>query len=889
MKHGRFIRRFSALLALLTLMPTAFSSCDNSVGDTTTGESESVYESETQTQTETETGAAETEPGTQEEIMDDNIESNDRVSVDMFDSTDAAAHTPTQLQKGKPIGEYVKINAPFDGVTVGFPTWGKTGTYCTFSVYLWNTDCQTTVAAEPLVTTRVADIADCAFRSIPFGRELNAGEYYFELSGAEEGEQTAPGLWIYQSSVSTGTLYVNGKKKSGEIQMRAEFTSTPYIPFGSLEGLYTIAATEAEKSSASAEYAALLKDMKNFPVSFTLDGKEYRGFGADFTVVDRQTEKTDIRETTTITFAHKDGLSVKLICACYPDYAAFEWTTYFSNETDKNSGVLSDINGCDYTVTAGNPHLKGIYGDGGFDGDYYKPYDINITGESLEIRNQTGRATYNRFPYFNLSGSDGGLFFAVGWPGQWRAGFSSEGSEVTLTDGQVTLETYLKPGQTIRTPLSCFMFYKGKNADRAANLWRSFYIDCNMRKTGGENYEPEAAAATSWIYGEMVAATEENQIAAIKKYTDNGVKLTYWWMDAGWYYKTGTQQLDVWLPTGTWYVEEKRFPTKFRSITDYAAGLGMKTLLWFEPEVVRLDTSLLGETSVKKEWLLKNSTTKLVDYGNAEAREWLLNRVCTVIEEGGISLYRQDYGVAYPANEWKGADPKDQPGITENLYVQGYLWFFDALIERFPDMLIDSCAAGGGRNDLETMRRAVPLHKTDAGYSENDFKQSMNYSLFSWLPYFGTVTNGPDTCNTADKYALRSSYSAWIVLNLNVNANLDWSIVKECVDEWHSIKQYFYADYYPLTEWNSSDTEWSGWEFYDPQTGGGFFELFRPKNSAEDSFTAVLRGLKNTSTYRLTDADGKFDVTMTGYELKTTGIKITLGQYESALVTIAEQ
>ncbi len=59
---------------------------------------------------------------------------------------------------------------------------------------------------------------------------------------------------------------------------------------------------------------------------------------------------------------------------------------------------------------------------------------------------------------------------------------------------------------------------------------------------------------------------------------------------------------------------------------------------------------------------------------------------------------------------------------------------FDSLIARFPNMMIDACAAGGGRNDLETMRRAVPLHKSDSGYHDPEIKMSMNTALFLGSP-----------------------------------------------------------------------------------------------------------------------------------------------------------
>lgn len=795
------------------------------------------------------------------EKLADNIRSDDPAYVMAFQDPTV---TPVKINK---TGLQLHLNAPFSALTIGFPAWGVPDTFCTLSIYEWKGTYSATVAEKALLSVEGREIVDCAFTRIELGRSMPAGNYLILLHDpGSKSNDGGPGIWNFQSNITAGQLYQDGKPIDGEMQLWVQFDKTPIKPFGLPDTTGSVAATRTEKEKAVRQFRTLMKSMSKFPVSFRVGDTAYNGFGRDFTELGRTLENTDTSETTTVRFLYKDSIEIKLICTLYPYHAAYEWTVYFTNIGNENSPAISEINGCNYTLTAANPHLSGILGDGGYDNQANTPYDMNISGMELVINNETGRATYNRFPYFKLKWNGGGAFFAVGWPGQWRAGFSSTGDQLTVTDGQVKLNTYLKPGQTIRTPLSTFVFYEGDDSNRETNLWRNFFIACNMRKIDGGNFSPATAAASSSTYEEMFRATDANQIAAIKKYHANGVKLGYWWMDAGWYYKTGTQSLDQnWLPTGTWYVDESRFPSKFRDVSDYAHSVGTKTILWFEPEVVRLPVGQLGATSVKKEWLLPKSSTKFVNYGNPEAREWLLERVCTVLKEGNIDLYRQDYGVAYPASEWQANDPRGQSGITENLYVQGYLWFFDSLIARFPNMMIDACAAGGGRNDLETMRRAVPLHKSDSGYHDPEIKMSMNTALFSWFPYFGTYAIG-------DEYGLRASFSSMPVLNYNVVAsNVDWKLIEKCVNEWEQVKEFYYSDYYLLTEWNVSDEEWNAWEFFDPDKGAGFFQAFRPKNSGDESLNVRLHGLRPTATYRLTDTDGRIDVTVTGAELMGKG------------------
>ena len=150
------------------------------------------------------------------------------------------------------------------------------------------------------------------------------------------------------------------------------------------------------------------------------------------------------------------------------------------------------------------------------------------------------------------------------------------------------------------------------------------------------------------------------------------------------------------------------------------------------------------------------------------------------------------------------------------------------------------------------------------------------------FPYFGTYAIG-------DEYGLRASFSSMPVLNYNVVAsNVDWKLIEKCVNEWEQVKEFYYSDYYLLTEWNVSDEEWNAWEFFDPDKGAGFFQAFRPKNSGDESLNVRLHGLRPTATYRLTDTDGRIDVTATGAELMGKGFSVRLPVYSSAVVLIRE-
>lgn len=233
----------------------------------------------------------------------------------------------------------------------------------------------------------------------------------------------------------------------------------------------------------------------------------------------------------------------------------------------------------------------------------------------------------------------------------------------------------------------------------AQNVWRRWMFAHNIPRPGHKPLKPQLFGCSSHFTDEMVTGNEENQIYFINRYLEEHLKIDYWWMDAGWYFCNGS-----WGNTGTWEVDTNRFPRGLRAISDYAHSNGIKTIVWFEPERVAPNTWL---TQNHPEWILGGKNGGLFNLGNSEARNWLTNHVDKLLTDQGIDLYREDFNID-PLSFWLANDTEDRQGITEIRYVEGHLAYWDELLRRHPDLIIDSCASGGRRNDLETMRRSVP-------------------------------------------------------------------------------------------------------------------------------------------------------------------------------------
>jgi alpha-galactosidase len=392
-------------------------------------------------------------------------------------------------------------------------------------------------------------------------------------------------------------------------------------------------------------------------------------------------------------------------------------------------------------------------------------------------------------------------------------------------------------------------------------------------RPGGKLHPPQLAEGNGRQTIEMQEANEANQIRDLNRELDHGVKLDYWWMDAGWYPFT-----KGWPDVGTWETDPARFPRGFAPISKLAHERGVKILVWFEPERVTRGTWLYKN---HPEWLLKRdgTTTRLLDLGNDEARRWLTEHLTKTIREQGIDIYRNDFNIA-PLDYWRANDAPDRQGISEIKHVTGYLANWDELRRRFPNMMIDACSAGARRGDLETLRRAVPLWRSDYAYDPIPM-QALTYGISLWMPYHGTGIN------SVEPYIFRSQMTPGAVMGLDAgNYPNGYEKLKKLIAQWRQVSWNYYGDYYPLTPYSLEKTAWMAWQFDSPDKGEGLVQAFRRPESPFETARFKLRGLDAKASYVVKDLDALTEATMSGAELMESGVPVTVKQCPgAALVT----
>ena len=622
--------------------------------------------------------------------------------------------------------------------------------------------------------------------------------------------------------------------------------------------------------------------------SFKYDGRSSDELLKQWSLLERSRDLDQSRTERTLTWSDaRTGLQVRCVAVEYHDFPTVEWTVNFKNTGTSDTPIIENIQALELELKrdANGEFLLHHNIGSPADGNDYGPLETPLGPRATKrIGGAGGRPTNSDWSYFNLEWSGQGLIVGVGWPGQWTAEFArDEGRGLHLRAGQELTHFKLLPGEEVRSPLIVLQFWKG-DWIRAQNVWRRWMMAHSMPKPGGRLPPPQLVASSSRQFDEMINANETNQVMFIDRYLEEGIKLDYWWMDAGWYNHHG----GGWPRVGTWEVDTNRFPHGLRAVSDYAHKKGMRILVWFEPERVTAETWL---TRNHPEWVLGGAKGGLLNLGNDEARAWLIEHVDQLLTEQGIDLYRQDFNMD-PLGAWRGNDAPDRQGITEIKHVTGYLAYWDELRRRHPNMLIDSCASGGRRNDLETMRRAVPLWRSDYAF-EAVGHQCMTYGISLWLPFHGTGTlaarNAPyygSGFTPVEPYAFWSNVSPSLGFGIDMRVReIDYAALRRLIGQWREMNPYYYGDFYPLTTWSRDDQVWIAWQFDRPEQGEGVVQAFRRDKSSYESARLKLRGLDPTARYAVANLDTPGTrQELTGSDLRDTGLLVEILSRPAAAV-----
>ncbi len=627
------------------------------------------------------------------------------------------------------------------------------------------------------------------------------------------------------------------------------------------------------------------------PFSFIYGGKSSNHFIKDWQFRAEEGKATEPNsEVTVYTYSDKSsGLAVKCTLTRFSDFPAVEWVLNFINTSDKNSLVIEKAAAIDQSF---NSNTNGAFilhhskGSNAERSDFLPVDDRMQPGKNIYMTPVGGRSSDNTaFPFFNIEmPGQQGIVVAVGWTGKWYADMVQSGEKtVLLKSGMERMQLYLLPKEQIRTPKICLLFWKGEDRMVGHNQFRRFILAHHSRKVNGRFAEYPLSGSFDYgdpaPCGEYECLTEEFAVVLVKRYQQFDILPEVFWLDAGWY--TGCNGLKKdgswWQNVGNWSVEKERFPRGLRPVADAVHQAGSKFMVWFEPERVRPETQIAKE---HPEWLIKlpKENNMLFDLGNKDALAWMTDHICNLLKNEGIDYYRQDFNFD-PMPYWIANDKPGRIGISEIRHIEGLYAFWDSILSISPNLLIDNCASGGRRIDLETTSRSAPLWRTDYQYGELNGYQCHTYGLNFYLPIHGTAIY------RTDSYTFRSGLGATAVSNWEVTGKASEAIpaIQKRIQDYKKLRPYFYGDYYPLTPANTRDNALLAFQFNRPEQKDGIVIAFRREGASDESISTRFYGLDTNATYELFFEDYGLRVQKTGRELME-NVELTIPQKPSSLM-----
>lgn len=598
-----------------------------------------------------------------------------------------------------------------------------------------------------------------------------------------------------------------------------------------------------------------------------------------------------------------DGLIITTSYVTDEENGVIWWTNRFENPTDHESKIISELwDGNidipfdpDPVLTRRNPHhtmgtdrfvLLETNGANQSENDGI-PLGVRLSeGEEPHLTKcEQGRSGMTRLPYFELKRQDKGALIAIGWTGQWNAYTTRFHDCANFRCGLETTHFKMLPGEKFRTASVAVLHYEN-GSDEAHNRWRRFMA--KISPLGGKG-RGEQCPFSAIFWGGIPS---DELIDRWKAILEAKLPFDTCWIDAGWYeplsVRTRAEQMRDWQQIGLWEVSKAYHPDGYQDVIDYLHKNGIGFMVWFEPERMKTEIGMWTKFLWHPE---TRPLVRLVDLGDDSACDDLIKKIGDMVEYLQLSVYRQDYNI-FPLPYWRYNETEDRKGAVEIRYINNLYRFWDALLERFPHLLIDNCAGGGHRNDIEMLSRSVPLWRSDYQTRWDclpEANQVHNECASLWMPYSG-IGFGP---SLGDTYNFRSAYSNGMTVRTWEHADPEWNVgatnepldwAKKYFDEFNSIRNYFAKDFYMLIEPSLDSSTWQATQYHDTASDSGIILAFRRENSPFEFANVQLHGLDSGKMYRLENADTGDTVIISGAQMMSEHFTLRIpGKRESGL------
>ncbi|MGL4174884.1 MAG: alpha-galactosidase [Dermatophilaceae bacterium] len=343
------------------------------------------------------------------------------------------------------------------------------------------------------------------------------------------------------------------------------------------------------------------------------------------------------------------------------------------------------------------------------------------------------------------------------------------GGGESLTAGEVRL----RAGESYTAPTVYFV-YAGQGLDGVTNALLRF-----QRSRPGYRTGPRPLVLNTWE-----AVYFDHDLDRLRSLAEvaASVGVERFVLDDGWF---GSRRGDT-SGLGDWQVSPQAWPAGLGALVEHVRGLGMEFGLWFEPEMVNLDSDV---ARAHPDWVLGPAAgpprpsrhQHVLDLANPDAFAYVLEAMSALVAEYGIAFVKWDHNrdlheaVRTDATGTTATTGIDRPTVAAQTRATYAL--LDELRRRHPGLEIESCASGGGRVDLGVLARTDRVWTSDC----NDALERVAIQRWTGLlvppERMGTHVGGPRAHTTHRELDL----SFRLLVALQGHAGIEWDLTA-CTD-----------------------------------------------------------------------------------------------------------
>lgn len=269
----------------------------------------------------------------------------------------------------------------------------------------------------------------------------------------------------------------------------------------------------------------------------------------------------------------------------------------------------------------------------------------------------------------------------------------TERDDTVLVAGLAPFRWMLGAGESLQLP-EAVCVYSPDGLNGMSHLYHKLYRERLCR--GVWRDRPRPILCNNWE-ATYFGFDEASILRIAKKAAELGVELFV--LDDGWF---GVRNNDD-CSLGDWQVNLQKLPHGLAGLSDRIHALGLQFGLWMEPEMVSPNSDLYR---AHPDWCIHvpNRTRTqarnqlVLDLTRTEVQDYIIDAVCRTLTEAKADYIKWDMNRNF-CEVGSAALPAERQGEIAHRYMLGLYRILETVTARFPQVLFESCASGGGRFD----------------------------------------------------------------------------------------------------------------------------------------------------------------------------------------------